>query len=70
MVLLRECHTLPRSQTALHCYSAVGRNDTASQNLGRTKEGHKALGLQAKNAGVQAIFSSILPVRGKGTARN
>ncbi|PKU28829.1 suppression of tumorigenicity 5 [Limosa lapponica baueri] len=46
----------------------VGMNDTASQNLGRIKEDYKALGVQVKKIGAQV--SSILPVRGKGTARN
>ncbi|GAB0204056.1 hypothetical protein GRJ2_002871200 [Grus japonensis] len=45
-------------------------NDTASRNLGRIKEDYKALGVQVKNIGAQVIFSSILPVRGKGAARN
>ncbi|XP_040977090.1 uncharacterized protein LOC121232754 [Aquila chrysaetos chrysaetos] len=45
-------------------------NDTASRNLGRIKEDYKALGMQAKSIGAQVIFSSILPVRGKGLARN
>ena len=48
----------------------VGTNDTASRNLGRIKEDYKALGVQAKSIGAQVIFSSILPVRGKGVARN
>ncbi|GAB0210389.1 hypothetical protein GRJ2_003504700 [Grus japonensis] len=48
----------------------VGTNDAASQNLGRIKEDYKALGVQVKNIGAQAIFSSILPVGGKGAARN
>ena len=48
----------------------VGTNDTASRNLGRIKEDYKALGVQAKSIGAQVIFSSILPVRGKGAARN
>lgn len=44
----------------------VGMNDTASQNLGRSKENYKALGVQVKNLGDQVIFSSILPVGEKG----
>ena len=47
----------------------VGTNDTASQNLGRTKEDFKALVMQAKCIGAQVIFS-VLPVGGKGSARN
>ncbi|GAB0205522.1 hypothetical protein GRJ2_003017800 [Grus japonensis] len=48
----------------------VGMNDTASRNLGRIKEDYKALGVQDKNIGAQVLFSSILPVGGKGAARN
>jgi len=48
----------------------VGMNDTASWNMGRTKEDFKALGMQAKSIGAQIIFSSILPVGGKEEARN
>ena len=48
----------------------VGMNDTTSWNLGRIKEDYKALGVQVKSIGAQVIFSSILPVRGKGAARN
>jgi len=48
----------------------VGTNDTASWNLGRIKEDFKALGVKAKWFGAQVIFSSILPVGGKGSARN
>ena len=48
----------------------VGMNDTASQNLGSIKEDYKALGVQVKSIGAQVIFSCILPVRGKGAARN
>jgi len=48
----------------------VGTNDTASQNVGRTKEDFKALGVRAKSFAAQFIFSSILPVGGRGSARN
>ena len=48
----------------------VGTNDTASSNLGRIKEDFKALGVQAKSISAQSIFSSISPVRGRGSARN
>jgi len=48
----------------------VGTNDTASQNLGRIKEDFKALRVHEKSIDAQVIFSSVLPVRGKGAARN
>ena len=48
----------------------VGTSDTASRNPRRIKEDYKALGVQVKSIGAQVIFSSILPVRGKGAARN
>ena len=48
----------------------VGMNDTAIWNLGRIRQDYKALVVQAKSIGAQVIFSSILPVRGKGAARN
>jgi len=44
--------------------------DTTSQNLGRIKEDFKALGVKAKSIGAQVIFSSILPVGERGSARN
>jgi len=48
----------------------VGTNDTTSQNLGRIKEDFKALGVKANSTGAQVIFCSILPVGGRGSARN
>ncbi|KAM6036240.1 uncharacterized protein LJ206_001286 [Theristicus caerulescens] len=45
-------------------------NDTESQNLDKIKEDFQALRVQLKNIGAQVIFSSILPVQGKGVARN
>jgi len=48
----------------------VGTNDTASWNLGRIKENFKVLGVKAKSFGAQVIFSSILPVGGRGSPRN
>jgi len=48
----------------------VGINDTASRNVGRIKEDFKALGVKAKSFGSQVIFSSILPVGGRGSAGN
>jgi len=48
----------------------VGTNDTANRNLSRIKEDFKALGVKAKCFGAQVIFSSILPVGGRGSARN
>ena len=48
----------------------IGMNDTESQNLGKIKEDFQALGVQVKNVGAQVIFSSILPVRGKGVSIN
>lgn len=48
----------------------VATNDTASRNLGRSKEDYKVLGVQAKNISAQITFSSILPVRGKGITTN
>jgi len=50
----------------------VGTNDTASHlwNVGRIKEDFKALGMKAKSFGTQVIISSILPVGGRGSARN
>jgi len=48
----------------------VDTNDTASQNLGSIKEDFKALGMKAKSFGAQDIFSFILPVGGRGSARN
>jgi len=44
----------------------VGTNDTASRNAGRMKEDFKALGVRAKSFGAHVIFSSILPVGGRG----
>lgn len=44
----------------------VSKSDTSSWNLGRFKEDYKILEVPEKSIGVQAIFSSILPVRGKG----
>jgi len=49
---------------------AVGTNDTASQNLGGIQEDFKGLGMKAKIFGAKVIFSSILPVGGRGSARN
>jgi len=48
----------------------VGTNDTTSWNLGSIKEDFRALGVKAKSIGAQVIFSSILPVGGRGSARN
>jgi len=48
----------------------IATNDTASQNLGRIKENFKVLGVKAKCFCAQVIFSSILPVGGRGSARN
>jgi len=48
----------------------VGTNDTASQKVGRIKEDFKALGVKAKSFDAQVIFSSILPVGGRRSARN
>lgn len=50
--------------------SHVVTNDSSSQNLGRIKEDYKSLRMQVKSIGVEVIFSSILPVRGKSAARN
>jgi len=48
----------------------IGTNNTASWNLGRIKEDFKALGVKAKSFVAQVIFSSILPVGGRGSSRN
>ena len=51
----------------------VGTKDTASLNVGRIKEDFKALGVlgvKAKSFGAQVIFSFILSVGGRGSARN
>ena len=64
----RGCHNLSRAQTTIHWYRDT--NDTSGQNLGRIKEDYKALRVQVESIGVQVIFASILPVRGKGAARN
>lgn len=50
--------------------SHVSRNDTTNWKLGRIKEYYRALVVRVKSIGAQVIFSSILPVTGKGAARN
>lgn len=46
----------------------VGKNDTASQNLGRIEQDCKALVVQVKEIGAQVNISCVLIVRGKGAA--
>ena len=47
----------------------VGTNDTASNTVARIKEDYEALGRQLKTLGAQVVFSSILPVTGRGARR-
>jgi len=65
---------VPQLVKSTDCYLLllfhVDINDTMGQNLGRIKEDFKALGVKAKSIGAQVIFSSILPVGGRGSARN
>jgi len=48
----------------------IGTNDTASQNVGIIQEDFRAPRVKVKSFGAQVIFSSILTVGGRGTARN
>jgi len=50
----------------------VGTNDTdtASQKVVRIKETSKALGVKAKSFDAQVVFTSILPIGGRGSTRN
>lgn len=65
---------VPQPVKGIDCYSLLffhaGTNDTARWNLDKIKKDDKALGMQAKSIGAKVIPSSILPVRGKGAARN
>jgi len=65
---------VPQLVNSTDCYLLllfqVGTNDTASQNAGRVKEHFKALEVKAKRFSAEVIFSSILPVEGRGSARN
>lgn len=65
--LPRGCNSLSGVQTTVHCYSYMWPvNDTAIQNLSRSKDICKALGEEVKNIDARVIFSSILPVGRKG----
>lgn len=48
----------------------VGMNDITNWSLGKLKDRHKALGVQAWSTGAQVMFSFILLVREKDAARN
>ncbi|XP_075757100.1 uncharacterized protein LOC142818831 isoform X1 [Pelodiscus sinensis] len=47
----------------------VGTNDTARCDTERIKCGYRALGVRVKEFGAQVVFSSILPVKGRGPGR-
>jgi len=65
---------VPQLVKSTDCYPLLlfhlGTNDTASWNVGRIKDDFKALGVKAKNFGAQVDVSSILPIGGRGSARN
>ncbi|XP_075777593.1 uncharacterized protein LOC142827220 [Pelodiscus sinensis] len=47
----------------------VGTNDTARCDTERIKCDYRALGVRVKEFGAQVVFSSILPVKGRGPGR-
>ncbi|KAM7138764.1 uncharacterized protein RBU57_016504 [Macrochelys suwanniensis] len=48
----------------------VGTNDTARCDTEQIKSDYRALGVRVKDFGAQVVFSSILPVKGRGTGRD
>jgi len=44
----------------------MGTNDTARSSLSSIKKDYRALGVVVRDSGVRLVFSSILPVKGKG----
>lgn len=47
----------------------VGFNDIATRQLLTVKRDSMSLGAMLKGSGAQVVFSSILPVRGRGSGR-
>ena len=47
----------------------VGTSDTARSSLRTIKKDYRALGAAVRDSGVQVVFSSVLPVKGKGFER-
>lgn len=48
----------------------VGISDMVNPSHGKMKQDFRALGAQVKREGAQMIFSSVLPVRGRGAGRS
>jgi len=44
----------------------LGTNDTTRSSLRSIKKDYRALGMAVRDSGAQAVFSSVLPVEGKG----
>jgi len=45
----------------------MGTNDTARSSLSSIKKDYRALGVAVWDSGVQVVFSSVLPVKGRGS---
>lgn len=71
-MLLKGCHNLPRAPTIIHWCSFMWAQMTPSKprTWSGSREGYKALGVHEKSVSTQVVFSSILPVGGKGAVRS
>ena len=65
---------VPQLVISWDCYALlffhVGTNGMASQNLGRFRQDSKVLRVRQKGVDAEVIFSSSMPVNGKGAGRN